>query len=405
MALRSIVAIAGLLFAAAAAPSAAAAPYTPTSDDAIVHRLGAIVSPQERQRRAAAQRGNGNDTDLATALASANRAVRRARTSGDPRELGAAQAVLAPWWSKPEPPPEVRLLRATIAQSRHRFDDALKDLNVLVTGAGDIDPALRQQALLTRAAVHQVQGRLDKVKLDCMSLLASAARERAGDQDTSRLYAQACLAEVQSLQGAPREAADAMSRLQARSSQDPWLALLRAEMAQRAGDGAAADKYFQVATVEATDVYSISAHADWLIERGRHAQALTLLQASTGEADAVILRRAIALKLSGSEDAAAVASTLRERLAAARERGTSLHEREEARLALDVDEQPQEALRLARLNWQVQKEPADALLLVRAAVAADQRAEAQALVKALQATGWHDVRLTQALGLGSGRKR
>ncbi len=384
-----------MLLGAALPIAAFAAPYVPPSDGVVVQKLGARVSAQERQRRAAMQRGE--TIDLGAAIAAADLGLRQARATGDPREVGAAQALLAPWWSLENPPPQVRLLRATIAQNQHRFADALKDLDALVVGPATVDAALRRQALLTRATVHQVQGRLDKAKADCTSLQASPSR--AGSSDTSRLYAQACLSELMTLQGAPRDGAESLARLQSQSPQSPWLALLRGEMAQRAGDVAAADKNFQLASASGGDIYTIAAHADWLIERGQHAQALALLQTAAGEADAVLLRMAIALKRSQGADAASVATTLRDRLAAARERGTTLHEREEARLALDVDDQPSQAWRLAKLNWQVQKEPADALLYVRAAVAADQRAEALALVKSLQASGWHDVRLAQALSV------
>ena len=63
---------------------------------------------------------------------------------------------------------------------------------------------------------------------------------------------------------------------------------------------------------------------------------------------------------------------LRERFAAVRLRGDAPHLREEARLALDIDRDAARALALARQQWALQKEPADAVLLLRSARAAGQ---------------------------------
>lgn len=58
--------------------------------------------------------------------------------------------------------------------------------------------------------------------------------------------------------------------------------------------------------------------------------------------------------------------------------------------------QPHEALRLARVNWALQREPADALLLLRAALAAGRDGDATRaqLARQLRDKGWQDVRLT-----------
>jgi hypothetical protein len=68
------------------------------------------------------------------------------------------------------------------------------------------------------------------------------------------------------------------------------------------------------------------------------------------------------------------------RFEAARLRGDTVHQREEARFALVVERDPARALRLAQQNWLIQREPADARILLEAAVAAGApRAAAPAL--------------------------
>src|SRR5262245_28299134 len=162
---------AGLLLACAFfTMPAIAAPYTPTSDDDVVETLRQRpLDAQERTVRAQRLEARRQPTNLSLALQLARSAIERARRNGDPRELGQAQAALAPWWSQDEPPPAVRLMRAIVQQSRHRFAPALADLDRLI--AKDAPVALQAQAELTRASLLQVQGRYREAAAGCERLL------------------------------------------------------------------------------------------------------------------------------------------------------------------------------------------------------------------------------------------
>jgi hypothetical protein len=358
-------AVAAWLLAAAAA---LAAPFVPATDDSIVERLPARTDPAERARRAALAR---DVHQLPLALDLAQAAILRARRQGDPRELGAAQAALAPWWPDAQAPAPVRLLRATILQSRHDFTAALTDLDRLVAETATPQP-LRAQALLTRASLHQVLGRFDAARRDCDALLQPVFTPLG---EGLRRTAQACTLELQSLTDDARIARRALDTLAGRGgvgqTADPWLALLRAELAERLGDDAAAQTHFAAAGADG-DVYTLAAHADWLLDRRRDAEALAVLARGPAQADALLLRRAIAWQRLGDARAAAAAADLRTRFAAVRLRGDAPHLREEARLALEIDRDPKQALALARQQWALQKEPADAVLLLRAGRAAGQ---------------------------------
>jgi len=277
----------------------------------------------------------------------------------------------------PQPPPAVRLLRATLLQSQHRFDAALADLQALQQDRS-APLAVQAQAGLTQVAVLQVTGRLADAAQACAAL--RAPRFDALGAALS-VPARACAAELRSLQGQTTQAAAELARLAQDAPRDRWLALLRAELAQRMGDDGAALAQFQAAVDGNAEVYAVATYADWLLDRGRHRAVLELLRAhgAAAEADALALRRAIALQRLQDPLAAAAANALQAQFAAARQRGENLHAREEARLALDVLGQPERALRLAREQWTRQKEPADAVLLLRAAIAAQQPAAAEVL--------------------------
>jgi hypothetical protein len=359
--------------------AASAEPFVPKSDAEVVQRLPYRVDAAERARRAALAR---DPAQLPLAVETARAALTRARVHGDPRELGAAQAALSPWWARADAPPEAVLLRARVLQARHEFDAAQADLRGLLARAG-LAPELRAQALLDAAAIHQLRAELTEARALCTQL-----------QPLAPLPASACLSELASLSGAAPAAAQALARLNTGRMPEPWLALMRAELAERLGDETAAPALYRLALAGADEVYTRAAWADWLLARGRAAEALALIERSPdAEADALLLRRVIALNQLGRETP--LVETLRERLAAADRREPGRHAREQARLALDVDGRPREALRLAEANWALQREPADAVLLLRAALAAGRAGDAarQDLARFLREQGWRDARL------------
>lgn len=370
--------LAALLLALPLAVSAV--PFVPKDDAEIVQRLPYRMDAGERARRAALAR---DPAQLPLALAAARAALQRSHAHGDPRELGTAQAALAPWWGRADAPAEVVLLRSRVLQARHEFDAAQADLRGLLARP-DLAPELRAQALLDAAALHQLRAELPQARALCEQLQPLAATP-----------ATACLAELASLSGDATAAAQTLARLSPGRTVAPWLALMRAELAERLGDETGAPTLYRLALAGEDDVYTRAAFADWLLARNQAALALALIERSPdAEADALLLRHVIALRQLG-RDAAAPAARLRERLAAADRREPGRHAREQARFALDVDARPREALRLAQANWALQREPADALLLLRAALAAGRDGDAarQALARFARERGWRDVRL------------
>jgi hypothetical protein len=370
-------------------PAADAAPYTPTDDQTIVQTLPNRLDAGARAQRKELAR---SPQQLGLALVTAQAAILRARSHGDPRELGLAEAALAPWWGQEQAPPQVRLLRASVRQSQHDFATSLRDLDQLVAQPSRLPLQVQAQAGLIRASVLQVTGQLALARQACETLTEARF---AGLGDALALPARACLAELRSLTGEPKQAAAELATLAKQSPGDAWLALLRAELAQRMGDDIAAGARYREALAASSggDIYTRGAYADYLLEQGRPAEALRLVEGADAESDALLLRRAIALKQLDSPLLKPVAAALTARFEAARLRGENYHAREQARLALDVLGQSKPALQLALNNWAQQKEPADALLLHRAALAAGQASAAEPELKSLSLAGWVDVRL------------
>jgi hypothetical protein len=100
-----------------------------------------------------------------------------------------------------------------------------------------------------------------------------------------------------------------------------------------------------------------------------------------------------ASKPSSSEHVAA----LKARFLAGRQRGETVHRREEARFALHLCHDAEEAFRLAKENWEVQREPADARILLESALAANQLDAVRLVERWITTNRLEDVRLTKLL--------
>ncbi len=361
-----------------AAAGALAAPYTPRSDDQVVERLPTRrADPQTAELRAlqAAARARPDDANAAAALA--QRYFELAMAEGDPRPVGHAQAALARWWTLPAPPQRVRVLRAMLLQYNHGFAQAIADLEAAVQA----DPA-DAQAWAWLAALHMVQARYPQARSACEQMAPH----------TSGLLGTACSAYVDSLTGRAAAAAQALREALRRSPDAPaaerlWALTRLAETEALRGQHDAAEAAFREAlALGRPDNYLLCAYADFLLDRGRAAEVLPLLK-DHARADTALLRLALAAKAVGADSAAAHAKELAARFEAARRRGDTTHEKEEARFALNVLQQPQRALQLARSNHAVQKEPADARILLEAALAAREPTAAEPVLQWMAQSG------------------
>ena len=358
--------------------AAAARTYLPSDARDVVARVPAR-DPREVAERAALA-GSPDRVELAVELARAD--IQRARSLSDPRYLGRAQATLGRWWKLAEPPPDVLLLRATIEQSLHDFAAARADLDLLISRRPD-----DAQAHLTRAVVATVTADYPAARASCAAVARLAPP----------LIAAACQAPLDALAGHADDAYHTLAAALAAAPRDPslrgWALSTLAELAIQRGDEAAADAHLREAlALDPDDAYARAALADVMIERGDATEASALL-AGYEQIDNLLVRRAIAEHRARGPEAAALAQRMHERIAAAAERGDRVHLREEAMFVLAVDGDAPRALAIARDNWQVQKELADARLFAAAAVAAGERDGAAPIVEWAARTGVHDARL------------
>ena len=381
----AIHALVGVVLAAIASVSFAK-PYVPASDNEILERLpyrAGDPAQRELRRLNDALRTAPNDVPLACDVA--RRHIEQGRATSDPRFYGYAQAALAPWWNQADAPVEVMVLRATLHQNQHRFDQALVDLDAVLKR----NPK-HAQARLTKAVVLQVRGEFGGAEAECRALSRIA----------EPVVTATCLAAAQSLNGELKSSYARLSRLSEMPGVTPelrgWMLSYLADMATRLGDNQAAEKYFLDALgIDRDDRFTLAAYGDFLLDQKRPAEVLALLSGQE-RIDGLLLRIALAQRALNDRHWLNSRDLLAARFEAARLRGEQVHQREEARFTLSLLDQPNAALALALANWSVQKEPADAWLVLAAARAAGQRNAAKDVNALLVAGKLEDIKLVNS---------
>jgi len=343
------------------------------SDDAQVARL--------RDMRAALAEDPRNES-LAVRFARA--AITHARRTHDPRWYGYAKGAIRPWQEAEQVPPDIRVIRATLAQHDHRFQAALNDLN----------QALEQQpqhlqARLTRGVIHTVQARYPQAIEDCQVV-----------RGYQHLLGTACAATAISLSGEATRALRQLRTAIALGESDPearrWALTARAEIGWRLGMEETAAWFREAVDSPGADhdLQLQLSYADFLLSEGRPHRALAVASALEDSNDGLILslRARMALDTNG-EPLAADRRRLEARLEAERARGGARHYDTEAMAALHLMGQPERALWLAQRNWSIQKTPRDARLLLTAALDSTQPSAAEPVRAWMRSNGVQDQRL------------
>ena len=361
-----------VLISAGTTLHASAVPVFVPQDDA---RILETLPPKSTDSRASRmkdlrQAWQADPRQLKPAVAYGHALAGRAVSEADPRYLGQAEAVLAPWWGSPAASPEVLILRGQIEQSRHDFDPAIATLRRAV----QLDPR-EPHGWLALASVYTVRGRYAEARSCCFHL-ASLADEASVAGAT---------AGVMSMTGGAENALSTLEAVllrmegnddEAMIARRVWCETLAGEIGERLGRSDVAEAHFRAALQwRPADPYTRGALADFLLEAGRFKEVVSLLEGSN-RFDALLQRRAEALvrleTVRSSESNAAI-ETLKARFAALAARGERIHLREESRFHLRLLHDPQTAHRLAVENWAVQREAADSRLLLEASLAAGSR--------------------------------
>ena len=360
--------------------NAEAAPRTPASDAEVLEKLparaGDSTARELSELRATLVQA---PTDEVAATALASRYFDLAMAQGDPRYIGYADAVVRRFPVAKNA--SLLTLRGKLRQYRHDFSGALNDF----AEALQKDPGY--------ADAYAWRGAIFLVKAD----YAAARQACDGLQRLGRdVLAGGCLGLAQAYGGQLDTAYQTLQKaldLAGFPDNQLWLLTRLGEVAAWRDQPTQAEAHYRAAlALGRDDVYLLAAWTDFLLDAGQPVEVVQWLK-PWESADSLLLRLAEAETALQLPEAARHRQMLADRFTAARARGDTTHRAEEARFELRLRQDAQTAVRLARENYEVQREPRDARILLEAATAAKDNASAQAARDWLRTSGFEDARL------------
>lgn len=355
-------------------------PYLPSSDSEVLQEVPSTADPavlEMRMLRAALDAAPGN---LTAAEQLADAYVDYSRQVGDAHYAGYAEAVIAPWVQAAVAPAPALVIQATILQYRHQFDQA----RALLQKALQSDPQ-NAQAWLILATLDMVQGAYQAADRDCARVAKNAGAE----------IGLACFGSLRSYTGKARQSLSLLQQVESSgrrgsASYRGWVEGLIAESDERLGDWPGAETHYLAALkFQPRDNFLLVAYADFLLDRGRPQEVLPLL-IDHAQSDTAFLRLALAQSLLHSDLTPRYIWIMAARFEALRLRGTEYFGREESRFALQMQHDPHTALDMALRNWQVQRAPWDARVVLEAALASKEPQAAVPVLEFLQKTQLED---------------
>ena len=357
-----------------------AEPYIPASDATVLERLPLRANRQVAKELVALRRAvkeRPGDANAAAQLAELY--FDTATATGDPRYAGYARAAVTGYTGTLTP--QLLLLRGMLQQYQHDFAAALRDF----ADALAQDPQLAS-AHAWRGAIYLVQANYPAADAECAALLVLERRALWG----------ACKGLVQAYGGQVDAAYTTLSQALQQTGQSGnrlWLLTRMAEVSLWRNQAQRAEQHFREAlALGLDDAYLLAAWSDFLLDQGRYQEAMDLLTPWEAS-DPLMLRLALAQQALKLAQATRSVQSLGDRFAAATLRGDTTHRAEEARFQLVLRNNPAQALKLAALNFAVQREPRDARILLESAIAARDSAAAQPARDWLQSSGFEDARM------------
>lgn len=356
------------------------APYLPSSERDILQDVPSTADPAVLRMQTLRAAFDTAPHDLTAAEQLADAYIDYSRQVGDAHYAGYAEAVIAPWVEAAAPPAAALITQATILQYRHLFSDA----RTMLQKAFELDPR-NAQAWLILATLDMVQGDYPAADRDCAQVASTAGVETG----------LACFGSLRSYTGKAHQGLALLAQADTAAKRGSagyraWIEGLIAESAERLGDWPSAEAhYLSALKLQPQDNFLLVAYADFLLDRGRPREVLPLLADHT-QSDTAFLRLALAQSLLHSDQIQRYTWIMAARFEALRLRGSEYFGREESRFALQLQHDPQVALDTALRNWQVQRAPWDARVVLEAALAARQPRAAAPVLEFLQKTQLED---------------
>jgi Tfp pilus assembly protein PilF len=368
-----------------AAAGAHLVPYLPRSPDVVLEQVPSMTDPRVRAFGATRARLHADPHNMDLAVQLANAYIDYGRSTGDARYIGRGMAVVAPWLQSSPVPIPALLVRATVLQNRHLFQQSRSQLTALLRRS-----PRNLQAWLTLATVEMVQADYAAANDACVQVA-----QIGGD-----FMGMLCTAQLRSLTGHAQQAYALLRMIEYPGPIAPptiksYVEGLLADTAERLGKNAEADRHFQAALQWTPgDNFLLADYADFLLDQHEPAAVKRLLTGYEAS-DTSLLRIVFAECTLNDARASRDVAEMQARFASMDQRGSRLYDREHAEFVLYAQHDPARALALAVQNWTVQRSPQDMRILLQAALAAGKPEAAQPVLATLSRSHLQDAQIAR----------
>jgi Tfp pilus assembly protein PilF len=365
--------------------------YLPPASAVVLSASVHAQGGRQAQLRALDQARRAQPHNLDAALAYGRAVFMLGLVEGDLRWFGSAKAAMGPWWQAAELPADGYFLRGLIQQGFHDFKAGLADIDRAIA----LEPR-RAEFWSWRFALHL--------------LLADMASARQDTEEMARLFgkeeADVYRAVLLCRTGQPLPAVQMLMQAirspsyQDGSSQD-WIGFHLGEAHRLAGQPAQAMAVWgeRLKASPQSHLLRLSL-AELLNQQGqyRQAKAVAMKQADMASlTDALLMQTLLASRGLKDADEARLASQMDARLRAQALRQEALIERPKLIYQIAYGQDLAAGLALSIENWQLQKEPPDAVLFAQAALALGQAQAASSVVEWAEKSGYSDPQLAPLL--------
>jgi len=335
------------------------------------------------QLRALDQAWRAQPTNLDASLAYARAVFTLGLTEGDLRWFGSAKAALTPWWQSADLPADGFFLRGLVKQGFHEFDAGLADINQAIA-----KDAQRSEFWSWRFALHLLLADMAAAQQDILEISRLFGPEEGNVYRGILLYRT----------GKPQPATELLSAaLKAKTFQDTssqdWIGFHLGEALRVGGQSAQALAIWQKQLKANPQSHLLRLSlAEMLNSQGNYRQAKQIATTESAS-DALLMQALLASRGLKESDEKRLASLIDARLKSQEMRQESLIERPKLFYLIAYGKDPAAGLALSIQNWQLQKEPPDALLFIQAALAVNQPRAAEPVLIWSEKTGYTDPEL------------
>jgi tetratricopeptide (TPR) repeat protein len=315
-------------------------------------------------------------------------------SEGDLRWFGSAKAAMAPWWQAKELTADGFFMRGLVKQGFHDFAGGLQDIQQAIGLQ-----AQRAEFWSWRFALHLLLADMRAAEQDAQEI------DRLFGPAEAQIYRAVLHYRTGQASAAVKLLRESMRAAEHQgASSQVWIGFHLGEALRVAAQPEQAINVWQQSLQAQPKAHLLRLSlAELLNQQGRFKEAKAVAtgpanKATSSLTDALLVQALLASRGLKSADETLLAGQMQARLQSQALRQEALIERPKLIYQIAYGHDMAAGLALSVENWQLQKEPPDALLFAQAALALKQARVAEPVVNWAQATGYTEPALRELIG-------